>query len=107
MTTIADIIYDVEHQLDNLVQDLPRVTANKIGLDIRAGRVWIDLDSQLIIVGDDSVRTLEYYGGFEYVDDACTVTIGRYKIYNAESSRVEGCLQQYEELVEETLAEYA
>ena len=89
--------------IEDAVQELPKVSTAKIGLDVRAGYVYVDLDDRCIIVDSGSVRSLDYYGGFEYVEDDNTTEIGQYKVYMEEGfhgeicERVADALDRYEE----------
>jgi hypothetical protein len=83
--------------IEAAVADLPRVSAAKIGLDPRAGYVYVDLEDEAIVAESHNIRSLDYYGGFEYVDEDAVSTIGNYKIYSADSERVAGALEYFEE----------
>jgi hypothetical protein len=89
--------------IEEAVMELPRVSAAKIGLDVRAGYVYVDIEDRCIIADGSSVRSLDYYGGFEYVDIDCITEIGTYKVYAEESlngeicERVSHALDYYEE----------
>jgi DNA-binding transcriptional MerR regulator len=50
-----------------------------------------------LIVRKDEDRTLQYYGGFEYVDKDARTEVGNYVIYTNDSDRVADCLEQYYE----------
>ena len=67
------------------------VSADACGLDYRAGKLYVTPDA---IIAANSA-TLDYYGGFEYVDSEYVTTIGKYKIYSAESSRVMEAIETF------------
>jgi len=93
---ILDIIDEAINKVEQAVHQLPRVRADEIGLDRRAGFVYVDTDNQVIIAESGHIRSLEYYGGFEYIDDDCTQTIGQFKIYGVEeTSRVRDAIKFY------------
>ena len=79
---------------------LPRVRADHIGLDPRAGYVYVDLEDECIITKGNH-RSLDYYGGFEYVPADNITELGDYKIYSAyglagdECQRVLDALQAF------------
>lgn len=78
---INDEINDIMHRF---VNSMERVDATKVGLDIRAGRLYVNKDCII----SDYPRTLDYYGGFEYVDKQYVQCIGDYKVYLADDDRV-------------------
>ena len=72
-----------------------RALFSKIGLDPRVGVIYISREA---IAAPLRCRgTLDYYGGFEYVDKADIITIGDYVIYLAsdEDSRVREHIANY------------
>ena len=96
MSQVLDLVYDLDDQIRAVVRELPYVAADEIGLDRRAAyRVWVDEDA--IIVSRDQDRTLQYYGGFEYVDKAARTECGDYVIYTNDDQRVADCLEYYYE----------
>jgi mannose/cellobiose epimerase-like protein (N-acyl-D-glucosamine 2-epimerase family) len=96
MSQVLNLVYDLEDQIRNQVAGLPCVRAEELGLDRRAAySVWIDEDA--LIVRKDEDRTLQYYGGFEYVDKDARTEVGNYVIYTNDDSRVADCLEQYYE----------
>lgn len=99
---IQSAIENAMEAIEAAVAELPRVSAAKIGLDPRAGRVYVDLDEQCIVADRHSVRSLDYYGGFEYVSEDAVVSIGDYKIYMGDAcERVQGALECYEDHLNE------
>lgn len=92
---------EIIEQFNDLIQDKladgKRVNAKAIGLDARAGNVWIFEDC----IVTDQPRVLDYYGGFEYVDNRYVTVLGDYKIYSAEDSRVQDSLDFFKESSDE------
>ena len=87
--SILDVMDEITYGLERYVAGMERVSADKLGLDIRCGRVYIDRDERVIV--SDSARSLDYYGGFEYIKEGeGRTTIGDYVIYNGDN-RVEDC----------------
>ena len=72
---------------------MKEVRAYDLGLDSRAGhRLYVD--NKHIIVDARQDRTLQYYGGFEYIKDSeSRLEFGGYVIYK-DDSRVTECLAQ-------------
>lgn len=94
--SILNVIEEAQDRIEEILTYQDVVTADKIGLDIRAGRVYVTPDG--IIVREGNRRTLEYYGGFEYVDRGCVITLGDLTIYTRGDDRVEEAIDFYREL---------
>lgn len=87
-TSILDVVDEVTYGVERFVAGMERVSADKLGLDIRCGRVYVDRDERVIVT--DNPRSLDYYGGFEYIDKECRTQLGDYVIYQGHN-RVEDC----------------
>ena len=76
-----------------------------IGLDMRCGRVYVDYDDEVIAV--ECSRSIDYYGGFEYIREGeGRTTCGSYTFFTTESSRVQDCFDHLnEKQAEETVDE--
>jgi len=96
--SILDVMDEITYGVERFVAGMERVSADKLGLDIRCGRVYIDR-AERVIVSDNS-RSLDYYGGFEYIDKECRTQLGDYVIYQGHS-RVDDCFDCLEEEVED------
>jgi hypothetical protein len=102
MMSITTMIEAIEQASRDAKKALNFEPANKFGLDDRAGYMAYDGDAQCLIV-DGSTRSLEYYGGFQYVDRDCVDTYGDLTVYNLDENghrepcRVQECLTHYEE----------
>lgn len=107
MSQLLNLVQDLEDQLRNQVAGLTYVRADELGLDRRAAyTIWVDED--VLIVRKDEDRTLQYYGGFEYVDKDARLEFGNYVIYTSDDSRVQDCLDYfYEQLASNAEAEEA
>ena len=85
-------ILDLQHDLNQLAEEkLDDATEcrdlRSIGLDPRSAlSLWVGSDFIAVAARDD--RTLQYYGGFEYVDKECRVECGEYVFYSIEDERV-------------------
>jgi len=87
-----DMIDAVSEVVERHVRGMTRMTANELGLDIRAGRVYVDLVEEVIAV--ECSRSIDYYGGFEYIKEGeGRTTCGSYTFFNTESSRVQECFE--------------
>lgn len=95
-------VMDVLDQINDLVQTLldasTEVQPEDLGLDRRAAyRLWVLPNSQGIMVSKGADKSLQYYGGFEYVDKEYRVEMGDFVYYSGEDDRVMGHLERYEE----------
>ena len=94
MNSIYNFIEELNDKLCTRTQNMTLVSANMLGLDIRAGhRLFID--NECIIVDKRNDRDLSYYGGFQYVDKDFRNEIGDYVVYMNGDSRVADCLERY------------
>jgi len=85
--SIDSIRLDAQERMKSLVETLPYVGAEDIGLDPRAGKVYVG-DSEIIVCKNGYQRSLEYYGGFEYVDEKYQYQLGDYVVYSDWDERV-------------------
>lgn len=85
--SMFDLIEDVETRTRRFVNDnMDLVPASDLGLDIRCGRLFVNDEG--IAVSKDSDRTLQYYGGFEYVDKDYRFEMGEFVFYSVDDDRV-------------------
>lgn len=83
----------------NLRKNFIQVPASDLGLDYRCGRVYVDVADEVLAV--ECSRSIDYYGGFEYIKEGeGRTTIGDYTFYTSESSRVQECFDVLRESVE-------
>lgn len=92
--------FDLQHDLNQLAEeqlnDAP-ITRDlrALGLDPRAAyQLWIGQDFIAVRSSDD--RSLQYYGGFEYVDKEFRVECGEYVFYSTDDNRVYDHHERYE-----------
>jgi hypothetical protein len=91
---LYNIIEDAEQAVREwLNENAELVSADRVGLDRRAGSVWVSKDA--IIVESYGRGSLEYYGGFEYVDKECRTQVGSLTIYYSEDDRVQDCIDRF------------
>ena len=92
-------MWELQEQIDNLIDqyledsDAVRVSAEAVGLDHRAGYVFVSTEEGWIAAVAGNVRSLEYYGGFEYVDDK--LSVGEMTFYSNDSRRVADAIEYY------------
>jgi hypothetical protein len=91
-----EFLYDMDDKVHNYIHtNMVETHVDKLGLDHRAGGfVWVDENS--IAVSKTRDGSLQYYGGFEYVDKAYRREYGGYVFYLGEDeSRVREALDRY------------
>jgi hypothetical protein len=71
----------------------------ELGLDFRCGRILISVDEGFVAAC--SPRSIEYYGGWEYIDSELKLDAGDYRFYDSEASRVDSVIGHYRELVQD------
>ena len=96
---LFELIDEVTELTDTFVGNMSKVKAKQLGLDNRCGSLFITPDCIAVYNGAD--RSLQYYGGFEYVDPSCRHEMGDYVFYSAEDNRVRDHLEQYLNFMDE------
>lgn len=94
--SIAELIQQQQQEIGEAIRALPCVSADKLGLDIRAGhKLYIDGDERAIYVDNGNLRALDYYGGFEYVKehDGRDTMHGFTRFDGYENERVAECFE--------------
>jgi len=95
---LDEVNYNVEAYIN---KNFCHVPASDINLDVRVGRVWVHPDERMVAVErGHSQRMIEYYGGFEYIEDEFKMTIGNWVIYKSENEDGDICYR-VDELFEE------
>lgn len=98
---MLDAINDVVER--NIRQNFKYVTGESVGLDRRTGSVWINEDHR--VIASDNTRSLDYYGGFEYIKEGDgRTTIGDWTFYHGDD-RVEDCFDYLENSEQEEAEE--
>ena len=92
-------MWELQQQIKRLVDEYfeaseaQRISAEAVGLDHRAGYVFISTEEGWI--ASRNTRSLEYYGGFEYIGDEYRVTVGEITFYSSDHSRVADAIEYY------------
>ena len=91
----------IEQMVDQYFEDASaiRVSAEAVGLDARAGYLFISTEEGWI--ASRNTRSLEYYGGFEYIDIEYRMTVGEITFYSEDHSRVADALEYYNAVQEQ------
>jgi hypothetical protein len=91
----------IEQMVDQYFEDASaiRVSAESVGLDARAGYLFISTEEGWI--ASRNTGSLEYYGGFEYIGEEYKMTVGEITFYSKDHSRVADALEYYNALQEQ------
>ena len=93
---LNDAIEESRIAAEEVINNMTQIKPEQCGLDNRAGyRLWIDEDA--IAVARRNDNTLQYYGGFEYVDKENRVELGDYVFYLREEERIYDHIGQWED----------
>ena len=107
--TKFDSVYDMTEAIVEVVErnvrdNFEMVSADRLGLDIRAGyKLFVNEDA--IAVAKHNDRTLQYYGGFEYVDSEYRVEMGDFVFYMCDDERVREHIETYYSETKEAVEE--
>jgi hypothetical protein len=95
MTTF-EFLDTIDDRVTAYVAKMTEVIGEDLGLDSRAAyRLYVD--ETCIAVDKRNDRTLQYYGGFEYVDKDFRKEMGNWVFYSAEDHLVASALANLEE----------
>lgn len=83
----------IEEKLEN---EYTLVTAEQLGLDRRAG-YNLYISEHEIVVANCHLGSLNYYGGFEYINKDYILALGDYTVFTDDDSRVMEALEYYHE----------
>jgi hypothetical protein len=101
-------MYKLNETIENAVQkyieesDVVEIGAHgleELGLDFRCGRILISVDEGFVAACNP--RSIEYYGGFEYIDSEFKLDAGDYRFYDREANRVDRVIRFYRELIQD------
>ena len=95
MSALRELLSEMNSKVEGLIdEEFREVTPKEIGLDSRAGyRLFINED--YIAVSRGNRRSLDYYGGFEYVDEEHITVLGDMVFYSSDDERVQGHLDEF------------
>ena len=101
-------MYKLYETIENAVQqyieesDVVEIGAKgleELGLDFRCGRILISVNEGFVAACNP--RSIEYYGGWEYIDSEYKLDAGDYRFYDRDADRVDRVIQYYRELLGE------
>lgn len=88
-----DLFFEMNELIDRYLMGAKEVLPEDLGLDRRAAyRLFVTEEVIAVIKSND--RSLQYYGGFEYVDKDYRTEIAGWVFYSAEDDRVAGHLSR-------------
>jgi len=92
---LNSIQWEINKKVEAIIdEEFREVTPKEVGLDPRAGyNLFINED--YIAVSKGNRRILDYYGGFEYVDEEHVTVLGDMVFYSADDERVQGHLDEF------------
>ena len=90
-----DFCEQMTEKARRFVGQMTEVKAKQLGLDPRSFYGVAYADESAIVVSKDQDRSLQYYGGFEYVDKDYRREVGDYVFYLAEDDRVREHLDHF------------
>jgi hypothetical protein len=94
MENLYDLVQEVESRVEEIISSFDKVKPEELDLDNRsAWRLYVNHD--YIACRNSDRRTLDYYGGFEYVDSSYVLVLGNYTFYSRYDERVDGHIDTY------------
>lgn len=102
MSSINELLSEIEAMVEEYVSTMDYVRAERCGLDARCGRIYVGKEGIAVNKGSD--RTLQYYGGFEYVDPDYRHEQGGYVFYSTGDDRVQEHVEAFLEKEDAELA---
>lgn len=82
-----ELIERADELAEEMLEGAKEARAEAFGLDSRAAsKLWAGEGFIAVLRSED--RSLQYYGGFEYVDSGFRTELSWYVFYSAEDSRV-------------------
>lgn len=93
--TINEMMETINQTIEEMIEGMEKIAAGDFGLDSRCGYIYINEEAIAVKLSAD--RTLQYYGGFEYVEEENRIAVGDYVFYSADSGRVMRTIENYME----------
>ena len=99
-------MYKLQQTIENAVQkyieesdcvEIGSRGLEELGLDFRCGRILISVEGGFVAACNPS--SIEYYGGWEYIDSEYKLDAGDYRFYDRDAGRVDAVIQYYRELL--------
>ena len=95
MSMLYKLMKEINAKVEELIEEEFReVTSKEVGLDTRSAYQLL-INEDYIAIRKSARRTLDYYGGFEYVDEEHVTVLGDYVFYSSDDERVQGHLDEF------------
>ena len=95
MSALSNLIHEINEKIEDLInEEFREVKPKDVGLDVRSG-YCLFINEDYIAVRKCDRRPLDYYGGFEYVDEEHVTVLGDYVFYSSDDERVQGHLDEF------------
>ena len=101
-------IYGLQHSIEQTVEQFLKDSnaveigahgLEELGLDFRCGRIYVSVDGDFVAACNS--RSIEYYGGWEYIDSEFKFDAGDYRFYDREADRVDAVIRYYRDLIQD------
>ena len=101
-------LYQLHEQIDQTISDFLSESESYelgsrglelVGLDFRCGRITVSIDNDFVLSSNS--RSIEYYGGWEYIDSEFKTEYGDYTFYDGEANRVASVIERVREMIDE------
>ena len=101
-------IYGLEHTIEQAVEQFLKDSnavesgsrgLEELGLDFRCGRIYVSVEGDFVAACNP--RSIEYYGGWEYIDSEFKLDAGNYRFYDRDADRVDAVIRYYRELLQD------
>jgi len=92
---LGEAIEAIDNISQELIGEMTVTGAEDLGLDPRSCYGNLYISEEGVAIKNRYDRSLQYYGGFEYVDEEYRYEIGEYVFYSSDASRVRDCIQSY------------
>ena len=95
MSMLYKLMNEINAKVEELIdEEFREVTAKEVGLDPRSAYQLL-INEDYIAIRKNNRRSLDYYGGFEYVDEEHVTVLGDYVFYSTDDERVQGHLDEF------------
>lgn len=93
---VEGIIWEIADFTNTFIEErTEKVSSEDLGLDNRIPKLRVGDNFIAVSLNGYDQKQLEYYGGFEYVDEEDIKYMGDYKFYFDSSDRVDCVLSKY------------
>lgn len=92
----------IDQIIENFIEDANAIELGSnglelVGLDFRCGRIYVSIEQNFVF--SHNARSLEYYGGWEYIDSELKTEYGDYTFYDGEASRVARVIETVRDMI--------